>query len=74
MSRDEVIKCFNAQQFTPEFITDWLQDKVPGDKIGEALNLILQQGFLPPVVLEDMGIKHQVNKVISKEGRIIMYY
>ena len=74
MDRQQILDCLNSGNITAEFVADWVADKVPADKVGQAVSLIIQHGLTPPNMLTEMLVKYQINQVLSRNGEHIMWY
>lgn len=74
MNRQQILDCLNSGNITAEFVADWVADKVPADKVEQAVSLIIQHGLTPPNMLTEMLVKYQINQVLSRNGEHIMWY
>ena len=74
MDRQQVLDCLNSGHITAEFAADWVANKVPADKVSQAVNVIVQQGLIPSKMINEMLIKYEINQVLSENGEHIVWY
>lgn len=74
MDRQQILDCLNSGNISPEFIADWVSDKVPADKVGQVVSAIIQYGMTPPNMIPEMLVKYKINQVLSRIGEHIMWY
>lgn len=74
MTRQQVLDCLKSGKLTPEFVADWAQDKVPEEKLGQLITIVIQQGLIPPAMFPDMIDKYKINQVLSPIGEHITWY
>ena len=74
MDRQQVLDCLNSGNITAEFAADWVANKVPADKVNQAVNIIIHQGLIPPKMINEMLIKYEINQVLSENGEHLVWY
>lgn len=83
MNRDEILSCLQTTridiQKAIECITEYCKDNNKAeDKIDKLVSLLMQNQMLLQscfrTALDYLSVKYEINKVLSKENRILLYY